>query len=388
MINKEDEKKKILRLLYKGNGLSRREINAVLQIRPTTLQEIISDLLSEKLIHEPERNSRKTGAKSPTLFINPEYGNLLGVDLGSNFIKATVSDFNGTILHKVKGDYKALKDKETLFSEIFSIIDKIKISKPRLWAKMKGIGISDPGPVDIEKGISLFAYNIKNWAKIPTVEIFEKKYSLPAAIITASQGKAIHEHFFTGAETKSLFLVDMGHGTGASLIHANELFTGFTNTEMEFGHILVNEKGRLCACGKKGCLEAETGSAAIMEKFKARISAGTQTLMNDSRKITLENIYKAYLSNDPAAVSVIHEIAEYMAKALSYIILLVNPEKIIIHGPITLLKEKITNLVKHNLYRYCFPSVVDKTEIHCSASDEFSAASGACIQIRKKLLFR
>lgn len=387
MINKVEEKKKVLELLYKGNGLSRREINTVLQIRPTTLQEIISDFLSSELLHEPERSSKKTGAKSPKLFINPAYGNLLGIDLGSNFIKIVITDFNGTVLHKVKGDYKALKDRETLLNETFSIIDKIRSSKPRLWGKVKGIGISDPGPVDISNGISLFAYNIKHWANVPTVEIFQGKYSLPSAIVTASQGKALHEHFFSAAETKALFLVDMGHGIGAALIHNGELFTGFTNTEMEFGHILVNENGRLCACGKNGCLESETGSAAIIEKFKMKTSAGAQSIINDNKKITLQNIYNCYLANDPVSVAVVHEAAEYLAKGLSYIVHIVNPEKIILHGPVTILGNKIAERIKHNLYRYCFPSAADQTEILCSSSDEFSAASGACIHVRKTLLF-
>ena len=390
MINKEEEKKKILRLLYKGNGLSRLDINTVLRIRQTTLQEIISALVSQNLLHEPERNSKKTGARSPKLYINPEFGNLLGIDLGSNCIKTVITDFNGIVLYKIKGSYKTLKDKDSLLNETFSMLKKIKGENPELWNKIIGIGIADPGPVDIKNGISLFAYNIRNWANVPTAEIFGGKYMRPVSVITASHAKAMSEHFFNNSDVSSLFVVDMGHGVGAAYIYNHELFTGYTHTEMEFGHILVNENGQQCSCGRNGCLEAEIGSMSILEKFREKIADGAQSIVSqdaDTGKITLEHIYASFLKNDPVSVSLIHEVAEHLAKGLSYVIQLVNPEKIIIHGPITALDGKIDGYVKHSLYKYCFPSVVDKMEISCSKLDEFSAALGACIAIRSKLFF-
>ena len=391
MINKKEESSKILKLLYKGNGLSRKEINGILKIRPTTLQEIINSLTNERLLHEPERNSRKTGAKSPKLYINPDYAFLLGIDLGSSCLKAVVTDFNGRILHMEKGEYVAAKDKEKLLKEIFSVISGIKNSEKKLWRKIKGIGLADPGPVDISKGISLFACNIKGWNNLRFSEMISERYKLPAALLTASHAKALNEHFHSREDLSSLFVVDMGNGIGAALIRDGELFRGFTNTEMEFGHILVNENGRQCACGRNGCLEAETGSPALMHKFKIKTDNGARSILTIDKninEITLFDIYGACLKNDPVALSLIHELAEYLAKGLSYVIQLINPEKIIIHGPLTILGARLPEYIKHNLYKYCFPSVVEKTDIECSSLDEFSSASGACIAIREKLLFK
>lgn len=390
MINKKEERNKILKLLYKGNGLSRKEINGILKMRPTTLQKIISELTSERLLHEPERNSRKTGAKSPKLYINPDYAFLLGLDLGSSCLKAVVTDFNGKILHTEKGEYAAVKDKDKLLKEIFSLVSKIKNSKKKLWGKIRGIGLADPGPVDISGEISLFACNIKGWNNLRFSEMMSERYKLPSALLTASHAKAFSEHFHSREDLSSLFVVDMGNGVGAALIREGKLFRGFTNTEMEFGHILVNENGRQCVCGRNGCLEAETGSQALMHKFKTKIDNGARSILFSKKinEINLLDIYDACLKNDPVALSLIHELAEYLAKGLSYVIQLINPEKIIIHGPVTVLGPKLTECIKHNLYKYCFPSVVEKTTLECSSLDEFSSASGACIAIREKLLFK
>jgi N-acetylglucosamine repressor len=389
MINKRDEKKKIVQLLYKGNGLSRQELNKSLQIRQTSLQEMIRELLDDGIIHEPGRRQKRTGARSYKLFVNPNFGFLLGLDIGSTSIKVVVTDFNCNIIYEEKGEYNKFEDKTTLFAEIFSTIDKIKSTKPEFWSKISGIGIADPGPVDIANGISRHAFNIKGWVDVPVVKIISEKYGIPAALLSASNAKALTEYYFSDSTARSTFVLDMGHGVGAGFIYEGELFAGSSHTEMEVGHIMVNINGRQCACGKRGCFEAEIGSDAIIDKFKSKIKAGAISLLMTDKsieEITLYDIYDAYLKNDVVATSLVFEILEYLAKGLSYVIQMLNPQIIIIHGPITLIESKIANGLRHSLSKYCFPSVVATTDILFSSHGVFSAALGAAVLIRKKII--
>jgi N-acetylglucosamine repressor len=159
---------------------------------------------------------------------------------------------------------------------------------------------------------------------------------------------------------------------------------------MEFGHIIVNRGGRQCVCGKNGCLEAEAGSAAVLDKLKRKLSDGARSALEmkgGPEEIKISDVYAAALTGDPVALSLAHETAEYLAGGLSCVIQLLNPQKIIIHGPVTALGDKLTDLVRHCLYKYSFPSAVDKTEICLSEADEFSAASGACLAARETVLF-
>ncbi len=389
MINKKEEKKKITQLLYKGNGLSRQELNQSLQIRKSSLQEIVKELLEAGIIHEPGRPQKRTGAKSYKLYINPEFGYLLGLDIGTTSIKTIVTDFNCNIIYEETGKYCKFEDKETLFDEIFLMIDRIKDSKPELWEKISGVGIADPGPVDIKKGISLNAYKIKGWTDIPVAGIVSQKYGIPAVVVSASNAKALTEYFFSETDVLSMFVLDMGHGVGAGFIYNGELFSGFSHTEMEVGHVLVNPGGRLCACGKNGCLEAEIGSDAIIDIFKKKIEFGAiSRLMTDKQldAVTIHDIYNAYMENDAVASAVVMEVIKYLSIALSYVIQMLNPQTIIIHGPITLLEGKINNGLKHNLAKYSFPSAVEMSELVFSKQGILSAALGAAILIRKEII--
>jgi N-acetylglucosamine repressor len=385
MINKNEEKLKILSLLKKGNGLSRVELNSALKLRPTTLNEIIKELVKINLLHEPDRKTWKTGAKSHKLYINPNYGNLLGLDLGSSCLKVVITNFNGKILYSTQGKYHKERNADELFKDLYFLTDKIRKEKPKLWNKIIGLGIADPGPVNIADGVSLFAFNVKGWEDIETASILSQHFALPTSIHSASQTKAIAEHFFTKDDLESLFMVDMGHGIGAAFIKKNELYSGFSNTEMELGHIMVKRNGRQCACGRRGCLEAEIGSDGILAKFSEE-----QLIINQAvgdKKITLQDIYSSCMNKDAKSLLVLNEISDLLACALSYVIQLLNPEKIVIHGPIGVLRESFTKSLKQKLVLYCFPEIAEKTSVSCSISDEFQAAVGASLAIREKLLF-
>ena len=272
MINKTEEKFKILSLLNKGNGLSRIELNNILKLRPTTLNEIIKELIEINLLHEPDRKTWKTGARSHKLYINPSYGNLLGLDLGSSRLKVLITDFNGKILYSAQGKYYKKKNADDLFKELYLLTDQIRKNKPKLWSRIIGLGIADPGPVNRVDGISLFAFNIKGWEDIKTADILTRHFGWPVSVHSSSQTKAIAEYFFAAEDLESLFMVDMGHGVGAAFIKKAELYCGFSNTEMELGHIIIRRNGRKCVCGHRGCLEAEIGSEGIIARYYEKLS--------------------------------------------------------------------------------------------------------------------
>jgi predicted NBD/HSP70 family sugar kinase len=154
---------------------------------------------------------------------------------------------------------------------------------------------------------------------------------------------------------------------------------------MELGHIIIKRDGRKCVCGHRGCLEAEIGSEGIIANFYEKLSGIGMHL--PPNKLTLQDIYSCCLKNDKMSLLLLNEVADSLALGLSPVIQLLNPEKIIIHGPVCVIGKSFVESLKHKLAFYCFPEIVEKTLISCSASDEFLAAAGASLAIREKLLF-
>jgi len=386
MINKSEETKKILRLLSRAN-LTRQQLNQHLRIRVSTLQHIINGLISEGVIAEPGRHSARTGAKAHELSINPSCGNLIGIDFGATQTRVILSDFNGKCIAQYKGAYGGIKEKSAGLEEIFSIINQVQQEHPELWGKTTGIGFSDPGPVNPLEGISLQANNILNWKNVPVEKIFSEKYNLPAALISASQAKGLLESYTESKESQSLFVADMGKGVGAAWIYHGEVYFGSTYTGMEFGHTMAAESGAQCVCGKRGCLEAEVGSGAIERKFKARLADGAQSSLR-GLPVTAETIILAAQEGDSTALDTIRESAHLLAKSLSYVIQMINPEKIVIDGMIAQLQDKLISLLLHHLGDYCPAQTLARTKITCSLHDEFASARGAALWVREKLLYR
>ena len=114
---------KILNALRKNNNTSKKDLSEIINLSPSTLTEICSDLLEQGIIKElGEVNSDKPGRKKVLLSINYDYKKIIGVDIKNNFFSLTLTN--------LKGDVEAQKyfNRDTSEAYIFinELIDEIK----------------------------------------------------------------------------------------------------------------------------------------------------------------------------------------------------------------------------------------------------------------------
>ncbi len=107
------------------------------------------------------------------------------------------------------------------------------------------------------------------------------------------------------------------------------------------GHVQIDPNGKRCHCGNIGCLETVASSQAIREEVADRIERGEESVLRDSGEITIEGICEAADGGDPLAVDVIMELGQYLGSAISIVVNLFNPDKILIGGVVNQAKEVI-----------------------------------------------
>ena len=78
---------------------------------------------------------------------------------------------------------------------------------------------------------------------------------LPVRVANDAHAAALGELAFVTSESGNVLLVRIAEGIGAGLVINHQLFTGTAHAAGEIGHVVVNPRGELCACGKRGCLE-------------------------------------------------------------------------------------------------------------------------------------
>ena len=216
--------------------------------------------------------------------------------------------------------------KEELVSALRKNIDKI-------WHKrVEKIGLALAGQIDFKKRLSICSPNIKILEKVPLAKILEKKLSLPVNLDNDANSFVLAENTYgAGKGKKRVAGLTLGTGIGGGLVLEDKLYHGAFTSASEFGHMIVDDKGRLCGCGQSGCLEAYASATAMIKEYERRTG-----FKKDAYSIQEE----AEANLDPAK-SILEEAAHYLAVGLVNIVNIIEPEIIVLGGGLSRVKSFI-----------------------------------------------
>ena len=134
---------------------------------------------------------------------------------------------------------------------------------------------------------------------------------------------ALAEHRLGAAKgSRNAVCLTLGTGVGGGIIIAGRLYRGSSFAAGEIGHMPINEKGPRCNCGGIACLERYIGNRYILKRAKKAFGSD----------ITLEALTKLAKGGNNKAISIWTDVAEKLGIALTGVVNLLNPDKIIIGG--------------------------------------------------------
>jgi glucokinase len=221
---------------------------------------------------------------------------------------------------------KSFDNKAKLIQGITDSVDNFILSQRLKRSAILGVGIGVPGPVDTLRGIVHFLPNISGWKEVKLKKILEQKTNLPVFIDNDAKLMTLAEHKVGAAKKyKNVLCLTLGTGVGGGLIINDLLYRGSDNAAGEAGHFPLNEKGPLCGCGARGCLEAYVGNNKIIKD--ARKLFGSQ--------ITLEKVSQLAQGNNPKAINFWSQVGKKLGLALSGVVNLLNLDAIVIGGGIS-----------------------------------------------------
>ena len=169
---------------------------------------------------------------------------------------------------------------------------------------------------------------------------------------------------------KNALVVNIGWGVGLGLILNGELFRGHEGFAGEFSHIPFFQNGKLCSCGKMGCLETETSLLLIVEKAKEGIAAGRLTklasLPVDNLELASDGIIKAVQQGDQFAVELFSKAGYNIGKGVAVLIHLLNPKIIILSGRGSSAGQIWQAPIQQALNEHCIPRLYQSTSIEIS----------------------
>jgi predicted NBD/HSP70 family sugar kinase/DNA-binding MarR family transcriptional regulator len=192
-----------------------------------------------------------------------------------------------------------------------------------------GVGAEIAGHVD-ELGVVRLSPPL-HWEGVPLgAMLHERLGGVPVVVENDANVLAVHEYRFGGAGLRmnsfaAVMITPRGEGIGSGLILDGELYRGSEGGAGEIGHYTVRPSGgRRCRCGRRGCLEAETGVEAMV----AKVRQATR-----KRGLTLADIAGLATSGDQSAVQAIQYSGTMMGRGISFLMNTVDLEGVLLSGP-------------------------------------------------------
>ncbi len=276
----------------------------------------------------------------------------LGLDIGGTTIKAGLIDEENRVLDSCKVP-TLINDLEGFISKLTSVICDFQKSRP-----IDAVGIGVPGLRCSKTHAIATSPNIPCLTNVNLEEIMADQVHLKVVSENDANAGAYAE-FICGAGTglQHLAYLTLGTGLGSGLILNGRLYTGASGYGGEFGHTVIDPNGRLCACGKRGCLETVASGTGIVTTAKEKLKTGRNSRLNSiASPLTAEKIYDVAVRGDETAEEVFADTGRWFGIGCANLINLLNLEMIIVGGGVMASGEVLLGHSIEIARRDAFPS--------------------------------
>ena len=303
---------------------------------------------------------------------------VVGIDVGGQTTKMGVVDARGQVLSQIVIRSDNHSDAESYLDEVAVALNKI-IAEAGVEGQIRGIGIGAPNG-NYYTGMVEMAPNLE-WAKtraVPVAEMLSARMKgIPVALTNDANAAAVGEMTYGAARgMKNFIMITLGTGVGSGIVINGEVVYGHDGFAGELGHVIVKpNNGRLCGCGRTGCLEAYCSAMAVARTAREWLQMSDEpTLLRGLDNITSKDVYDAAKEGDEMALRIFQYTGRLLGEALADFITFSAPEAIVLFGGLARSKEFLTEPILSAMNGNVLDIWKDKVKLVYSSLKESDAA--------------
>ena len=319
----------------------------------------------------------------------PGAAKYVGLDVGGTTMKAAVVDDAGVAFpavtlptHPERGQEAGL---ETMCVAIRQAVSAAGLKLDDVTA----VGVATPGLMDIQLGLILDPPNLKPWRNVEVPKTISTKLGKPVAFQNDANAAALGE-FWVGAgrDVDSFVMFTLGTGIGGGIVVDGNVLEGAHSHGGELGHLRIDlpDRGRLCGCGRRGCLEAYASATAVLARTREEVPAYRgptrlrSLLAQKGEDLEAKDVFDAAAGGDPVARKIVEDTAYYLALGACAIMATVDPHMIAFGGGMIHAGESFLNTVTEYVGRFGLSYPASKVQIRYAklGSDAGFIGAAAC----------
>jgi glucokinase len=254
---------------------------------------------------------------------------LVGLDVGGTKTAVLVVDSSGCVLGQAIVPTRPATP-DDLLDSMAEAIHAALTEAGAAPQQIHSIGMGVPGQVDPATGIVQLAVNL-NLQAHPLGPALSARFNVPTLLENDVRTAAIgaFDYVRQTEPIQSLAYISIGTGIAAGVILNGRLHRGHNGMAGEIGHMIVEPNGRVCNCGLRGCLETIVAGPAIIRQMLTAAPANLQAVKNAG------DVYRVAAQGDPAAQTVVQHASQYLSRAIQWLVMTYDVEKIVLGGGVT-----------------------------------------------------
>lgn len=303
---------------------------------------------------------------------------VVGIDIGGQTTKMGIVDMRGQVLSQTVIRTDTHTEVENYVDDVADALDKI-IKESGSEGKIRGIGIGAPNANyytgTIENAVNLSWGGTKS---IPFAELLSARTGgMKVALTNDANAAAVGEMTYGAARgMKNFIMITLGTGVGSGIVINGEVVYGHDGFAGELGHTCaVRNNGRLCNCGKTGCLETYCSATGVARTAREWLTLSDEpSVLRSLDNISSKDVYEAAKEGDKIALKIFEFTGKMLGQSFADFVAFSSPEAIVLFGGLARAKEFLYQPILDAMNANLLPLWRNKVKIVFSQLKESDAA--------------
>lgn len=302
---------------------------------------------------------------------------VVGIDIGGTNTVFGIVDARGAVIASSSIKTLTHSDVNAYIDELYSEVTRLLEANDAV-DKVHGIGIGAPN-ANYYTGMIEKLVNIPWPTPLPLAQMVSEKFGIPVAITNDANAAAIGEMTYGAARgLKNFIMITLGTGVGSGIVINGQLVYGHDGFAGELGHtIMKRNNGRLCGCGRTGCLEAYCSASGVARTAREFLEVRQDpSLLRDIpvESITSKDVYDAAVAGDKLANEIFEYTGNILGEAFADFTVFSSPEAIILFGGLAKSGELLMRPLRESMEKNMMNMFKGKVRLLLSELKEADAA--------------
>jgi predicted NBD/HSP70 family sugar kinase len=354
---------KVLNAIRLHSPLSRSDIAGFAALDKKSITNFVDELGREKLVEDIGKKATERGRPFTLLSFHRNQNLVLGLNIDAGSVTGVLLNLYGERVDEFRAPMPAEGSLKGILNAVASVCGELRRPGRHL---IGGIGVSVPGIIDLAKGVVNESVILPALNGVNILSELRAVIHEPIHLEEASQAKALAEKWFGfGRSARTFVCIDLSSGVGAGMVQDGRLYRGAGGYAGEIGHIRIENDGRLCRCGNRGCLEAYLSEPSLLKDLNGALRGDFSTLTEIDPSGSARDILK---------------LAGYrLGLGLSYLVNLICPTLIVLNGNLMRFQSLVGPEIERGMKQQSLPACASRTRIVNSELQHASALGAAAL---------